>query len=110
MSLFPIYGLEDDESKKPSNAWLTIGSSYNEPVKAQKETKPEEPQVTKAAPEERTGYFHVGQRMTANDLIDLDESDESEESAKKKKQKKKKKKNKKKKNYDPVCYIIKEFE
>lgn len=102
MSLFPIYGLEEDESKKPSNAWLTIGSSYNEPVKKKKDTQPEETKAAQATTEERSGFFNVGQRMTANDLIDLDESDLSEESTKRKKQKKKKKKNKKKKDYNPV--------
>lgn len=102
MSLFPVYNAEEDTKKKPSTAWLTIGSSYEESVHRKKQVKPETAQTTT---QEDKNFFNVGQRMTAKDLIDLDESEESDEAeVKRRKHKKKKKKEKKKKHYNPVEY------
>lgn len=99
-NLFAAFDPDDDDKKKSLTNWLTIGASYDEGSKKKKDTKPEETQPT---PKEGQGFFNIGQRMTARDLIDLDESDSSED--RKRKQKKKKKKDKKKKKYNPVFYL-----
>ena len=102
-SLFPVFDIEDDETKKPSNTWLTIGSSYDESGKRKKETKTENNQdVSK---EDKT-FFNLAQRKTATDLISMDDSDDSDDSdAQKKKLRKRKRKHKKKKNYNPVIQV-----
>ena len=91
MSLFAVIDIED-EQKKPSNTWLTIGSSYDDSNKRKNETQPEPIQTTT---KQDKNYFNVGQRMTAADLISSDESDAEEEERKKLKKKKKKQKKKK---------------
>lgn len=98
--LFPVFDIEDEETEKPSNTWLTIGSSYNDSSKLKNETIPDE---RKEASKEDKSFFNVGQRKTAAELISMDESDESDDSeAERKKLKKKKRKQKKKRNYNPV--------
>jgi len=90
-NLFAVIDIEE-EQKKPSNTWLTIGSSYDEGKRRKKESQPEPAQTTS---KEDKNYFNVGQRKTAAELISSEESDDSEEERKKLKKKKKKQKKKK---------------
>jgi hypothetical protein len=103
MSLFPVIEEENNKDKPiVSNAWLTIGSSFDENIRKKKESKPETTQNAQGQPSDDKNYFDIKNRITSRDLLQMDSSDESEEEVKKKKKHKKKKKDKKKVTYDPV--------
>ncbi len=106
--LFPVFKTEDEEDNKEgfNASWLTIGSSFDDGSRTKNEQKTPQASTQNAnQTKEQKNYYNLSNRMTAQQLINLDSDSSSEEDKKKKKKHKKKKDKQKMIVYDKVYFF-----